>query len=428
MNLLELITAKRDGAQLTATQIQRFIQAYTRDELPDYQVAALLMAIYFQGLNDQETADLTSAMLESGRALTWDDDTPMVDKHSTGGVGDKVSLVLAPLLACCDVRIPMISGRGLGPTGGTLDKLQSIEGLRTDLSLDELRRVIADVGCVITGTTPEIAPADRKLYALRDVTATVESIGLIVASIMSKKLAETLNALVLDVKVGTGAFMRSHQDAVRLAQLMVEAGKRVNVATVAYVTDMNQPLGQAVGNAIEIQESVRVLQGQGPEDVRELSLVLGAELLVQSGRQQDRGVARSQLISKLDSGEAFAKWEAMILAQGGHPDRITPLAPAGEYVTRQGGRLVGIDARRIGMAITQLGGGRLVADQPIDYGVGLRMDVRLGDILAPGQRLFTLYGKPTKRDAIARAIEAGMTIVSDGGDYTPPPLVHQQVR
>ncbi len=287
MNPVEIIARKRDGHALSVGEIHHMIRGFAVGDVADAQMSALAMAILLNGMSTEETLDLTQAMLLSGQTLEWPNDgIPRVDKHSTGGIGDKISLILAPLLACCDLQVPMISGRGLGPTGGTLDKLESIPGFRTDLSLHETHVVVRDVGCVITGASPEIAPADRKLYALRDVTGTVPSIPLITASIMSKKLAEGLDALVLDVKVGSGAFMKTLGDARTLARLMVAVGHGMGTSTTAIITDMQQPLGRMVGNTLEVAETIDVLQGGGPRDVVELTLALGSELLMTSGARQ----------------------------------------------------------------------------------------------------------------------------------------------
>ena len=278
-----LIAIKRDGLELSDQQIDSFVSGVADGRIPDYQAAAMLMAIYLRGMSPRETARLTAAMLHSGTRLQWPDDgIPVVDKHSTGGLGDKTSLILAPLLAECGVRVPMLSGRGLGPTGGTLDKLESIPGFRTSLSIVELQQQVLSLGCVITGTTAELAPADRRLYALRDVTGTVSSIPLITGSIMSKKLSESLAALVLDVKFGSGAFMKTAAEAAQLAESLVRTGTSMHVRTTALLTDMNQPLGAMCGNALEVQEAVQVMQGHGPADVRRLSVQLAAQVLVDS--------------------------------------------------------------------------------------------------------------------------------------------------
>ena len=331
------IARKRDGQSLTSNEISEFVRGFTTGAVPDYQMSALAMAIYLRGMDAEETASLTREMLESGTELTWPAGPPRVDKHSTGGIGDKVSLVLAPLLACCGLQVPMISGRGLGPTGGTLDKLESIPGFRTNLSLTEIRDITNRVGCVITGASEEIAPADRKLYALRDVTATVASIPLITASIMSKKLAEGLDALVLDVKVGSGAFMKTIGQARDLARSMVETGVRMGVRTTALLTDMNQPLGRMAGNALDLDESVAALRGAGPADLVDLTRQLGAELLVatRSCQTMDAGVAELQ--QHIDSGAGLRKLREMVAAQGGDLDEPRAVSPSRPVLAQRSG-------------------------------------------------------------------------------------------
>ncbi|MEZ6061288.1 MAG: thymidine phosphorylase [Planctomycetaceae bacterium] len=393
-----IIALKRDGEELTDDQIGFFIRGYAEDRIPDYQMAALAMAVLLRGMNDRETAALTLAMLNSGTRLTWPDDgIPRVDKHSTGGVGDKISIVLAPLLAACGVQVPMLSGRGLGATGGTLDKLEAIPGFRTDLSLDEITRRTQTVGCVITGTTKELAPADRKLYALRDVTGTVPSIPLITASIMSKKLAESLDALVLDVKFGSGAFMKTRDDAIALARSLAATGRRMNVRTTALLTDMNQPLGRMCGNAVEILESIDVLQGKGPADVRDLTLQLAAELLVSCGRcsSTDEGVAVAA--RNLDSGAAFEKYQQMVIAQGGNPNAGLQVAPAIDVAATESGVVASIDTEAIGMAIIAMNGGRQKLGDTIDHSTGIEMLVRIDDVVERGQPLARVFSPEASR-------------------------------
>src|SRR5688572_20708452 len=303
MNVVKLISKKRDGGELSHAEMDSLIDGYVRGDVHDYQMSAWAMAVFLRGMTVAETAALTEHMLHSGATFQWPaGEAPKVDKHSTGGIGDKVSLPLAPLLACCDVQVPMISGRGLGATGGTLDKLESIPGFRTNLSTEEMQAVCRRVGCVISGATAELVPADRKLYALRDVTGTVPCIPLITASIMSKKLAEGLDALVLDVKHGTGAFMKTLDNARALARSMVDTGKRMGVPTVALLNDMNQPLGRMAGNANEVNESVDALKGQGPADLMEVTLELGAELLVLAKREPTTAAARHRLQRAISSG------------------------------------------------------------------------------------------------------------------------------
>jgi pyrimidine-nucleoside phosphorylase len=392
MNPLYIIARKRDGHELTRREIEEFIGGFTRGEVPDYQMAALAMAICCRGMTAGETAVLTEVMLRSGVSLSWPDDgRPRVDKHSTGGIGDKVSLVLAPLLACCEVVVPMISGRGLGATGGTLDKLESIPGLRTQLGREELQRIANAVGCVICGTGPEVAPADQKLYALRDATATVPSRPLITASIMSKKLAEGLDALVLDVKYGSGAFMKSQDRATGLAQAMVEVGRLMGVPTSAVLTDMGQPLGRAIGNAVEVQEAVSALRGGGPADLMEVTLMLGAELLVACGRAASPHEARRVQQSHIDSGRACEKFREMIAAQGGDPGAALTIAPRRDWTAGRNGFVEIVNAEQFGWAVISLGGGRMIQGAAIDHSVGLECLVRTGERVAAGQPLVGVF-------------------------------------
>jgi len=387
----QLIARKRDGEELTDAEIHEFIQSYTSGELPDYQMSALAMAIYFQGMTMRETTSLTQALLLSGTTLAWDDDIPKVDKHSTGGIGDKVSLVLAPVMACCGLHVPMLSGRGLGITGGTLDKLEAIPGFRTDLSLDELRRQTRDVGCVITGASQELAPADRKLYALRDVSGTVPSRPLIVASIMSKKLAEGVGSLVLDVKVGSGAFMKTIENARLLANDLVAVGKQMGVDTTALLTDMEQPLGQAIGNAVELQESIDVLQGRGPADVQELSFRLGNELLVTTGVVDSEKAAHSMQLATIMDGTAYEKFAQMVVAQGGANSWTLRFAKSYELLAQTSGYLHAIDSATLGNAVIQLGGGRRFVEDKINHSVGFELAAKVGEHIEAGQPLMRVF-------------------------------------
>lgn len=394
MNAAELISRKRDGGELSDAEIRWFIDEFTNDRLPDCQMAALAMAVFLRGMTTAETAALTSAMLESGIVLRWPaGGAPKVDKHSTGGIGDKVSLVLAPWLACCGVAVPMISGRGLGPTGGTLDKLEAIAGFRTDLSTSEIYELVQRVGCVITGASREIAPADRKLYALRDVTGTVPSIPLITASIMSKKLAEGLNALVLDVKYGSGAFMKTEARARELAASLVATGTHMGVATEAVLSDMNQPLGRKIGNALEVIEALEVLEGRGPGDVLELTRTLCMRALVLSRRVETAAAAERVLDQTLASGAARAKFQEMIEAQGGDLDKLVPPAPARDFTADRSGVLRTVDGEQIGYAVIELGGGRKQPADRIDHAVGLEMRVRIGDSVKAGDVLLSIHAE-----------------------------------
>ena len=385
MHIPTLIERKRDGGELSAKEIGLIIEQFTSGDLPEYQMSALAMAIFFRGMSAEETGALTEAMLHSGSVLKWPAGSPLrVDKHSTGGIGDKTSLVLAPLLACDGLWVPMISGRGLGITGGTLDKLESIPGFRTQLDEEEIRRVIAKVGCVMVGQTGDICPADKKLYALRDVTGTVPSIPLITASIMSKKLAEGLDRLILDVKFGSGAFMKTREQADLLAKSMVSVGKVLGVRASVRLSEMNQPTGESAGNALEVAECVRCLQGQGPADLEEIVLDLAVAVSVSS---------REQLRRWIRDGSAWEKFQKMVSLQGGDVsalERLTEIhrAPSiGELKAMMSGRLEKMDAGTIGQAVLELGGGRAKANDSIDFAVGcdqiakIGADVRAGDVL-----------------------------------------------
>ena len=367
-----IIEKKRDGKALSENEIRAFIRGYSEGAIPDYQMSALAMAVFFQGMTFDEVTVLTDAMMHSGQLIdTTSLKFPTADKHSTGGIGDKVSLILAPLVACCDVAVPMLSGRGLGITGGTLDKLESIPGYKTDITPDYFLKVIATCGCSITGQTAELAPADKKLYALRDVTGTVPSIPLISASIMSKKLAEGASNLVLDVKWGTGAFMQSLDQARELARTMVEIGHRMGRGMTAILTDMNQPLGCTAGNSVEVIETVEALQGKGPTDLMDITLALSAEMLVLAGRAKTDTEARLLLQAKLDSGEAFEKFKAMVALQGGNINTLDstdqlPKATIQEMLTAErDGIIAEVNADRIGRAVLLLGGAGLRSQTPL---------------------------------------------------------------
>jgi pyrimidine-nucleoside phosphorylase len=390
MNFLSLIEAKREGRKLTSEQIHALIGEFTAGRIPDYQMAAFLMAVYFQGLDAAETATLTVAMRDSGDVLTFPaDKRPLVDKHSTGGIGDKVSLPLAPLLACLGFRVPMISGRGLGITGGTLDKLDAIPGFKTSLPVEKIIAQVQKVGCVICGQTERMVPADKKIYALRDATGTVPSIPLITASILSKKLAENLDALVLDVKFGAAAFMKAKAEARRLARAMVTLGKDCGVNTRALLTDMNTPLGQAAGNWLEIKESVACLEGRGPADLRDLVITFAAHLLVQTKRAKNMAAAETLALKCLDSGAPREKWNDMLAAQGADLivfaeklklDHTAPVLL--EVTSTKSGYITKCDALVIGEVIRELGGGRLTRDAVINYDVGVDQMAKPGDRVA----------------------------------------------
>jgi len=401
MHVPTIIEKKRDGGELSQEEIAAVINAFTVGDLPDYQMSALAMAIYFQGMTSEETGNLTRSMLESGDALSYPDDSPpKVDKHSTGGVGDKVSLILAPLLACDELWVPMISGRGLGITGGTLDKLESIPGFGVSLSEQQAIAQLEKIGVVMIGQTGDICPADKKLYALRDVTATVPSQPLIVASIMSKKLAESLDSLVLDVKFGSGAFMKSRHDAEALAEAMCDVGEQMGVRTSYQLNPMEEPLGHCVGNALEVLESIKTLQGDGPRDLVELVLDLADEVAE---------VGRGQLSEWLNDGTAWEKFVAMVEAQGGDARQLDDFAnvhpaPVQKEVTAEtDGTVETVDALGIGQASLELGAGRATADASIDFAVGFSDILKVGDDICKGESLLTIHA----RDGAAadRAVE-----------------------
>jgi pyrimidine-nucleoside phosphorylase len=422
------IQKKRDGGALSSDEIAAFVEGFTRGEVPDYQMAALAMSVYFRGMDERETADLARALADSGETLDWRGvATPRADKHSTGGLGDKVSLVLAPALACCGVCVPMVAGRGLGPTGGTIDKLESIPGLRTALSPSELRRQCESVGCAISAQGEALVPADRKLYALRDVTATVASVPLITASILSKKLAERLDALVLDVKWGSGAFMKTLPEARELARALVATGGRLGVKSRALVTDMNQPLGRAVGNALEVAEAFEALRGGGPADLRSLVLALGAEVLVLAGAARVAEEAWRRLEHAIDSGRALERFRAMVRAQGGDPDAPLAIAPGSPVAAPRRGRVAAIDGERLGYAVIALGGGRRRLGDPIDRSVGLRMRVRLGDGIEAGEPLADLHCAGTGEAEARRLIVEAVSIAEAEAECAPPPLVVERI-
>ena len=406
MNFLSLIEAKRDGKTLSASQIKEVISAYTEGELPDYQVAAFLMAVFFRGLDTAETTALTLAMRDSGDVLKFPSDPrPLVDKHSTGGVGDKVSLPLAPVLACLGFRVPMISGRGLGITGGTLDKLDSIPGFKTLLPTERITEIVQKVGCVICGQTTRMVPADKGLYALRDVTATVPSLPLIVASILSKKLAEGLDALILDVKFGAAAFMTTQQKARELAAAMVALGNQCGVNTRALLSDMHTPLGRAAGNWLEVKESVACLDNRPGEsgthdhdDLRELVIACAAHLLIQTGKTKSLDTATKEAEACLASGEPRKKWDEMLVAQGAdlaafnQKLAIEHTAPVvADLRAVEAGFVTRCDARILGEVIRDLGGGRLTQDSVVNYDVGVDLILKPGEAVRAGDRLARIH-------------------------------------
>jgi pyrimidine-nucleoside phosphorylase len=435
MNFLSLIETKRDGQDLDAGQIKEIVSTYVAGKIPDYQMAAWLMTVYFRGLTTQETSALTLAMRDSGDVLKFPEDSrPLVDKHSTGGVGDKVSLPLAPLLACLGFRVPMISGRGLGITGGTLDKLEAIPGFSTALSLEQIVANVQSVGCVICGQTARMVPADKGIYALRDVTGTVPSIPLITASILSKKLAESLRALVLDVKFGAAAFMPTLDKANELATAMVELGNECGVNTRALITSMDAPLGLAAGNWLEVKESVHCLDGYGPPDLRELVITFAAHLLVQTNKAMSLQDGRDMAAKCLDSGKPREKWNEMILAQGAdleafnrklEHDHTAPVVM--ELNAPRDGFVTGCDARIVGEVVRDLGGGRLNKESMIQPEVGVDMLAPVGDIVSFGSILCRVHAMDKAQAETALAGLQSAFAISELPPV-PPQLIHEVIQ
>jgi pyrimidine-nucleoside phosphorylase len=431
---IDVIRKKRDGVELSRVEIEGLVSAYTKSEIPDYQVSAWLMAVVLRGMTRPETAALTDAMLHSGDVLDLSS-LPLkkVDKHSTGGVGDKTSLVLAPLVAAAGVAVPMISGRGLGHTGGTLDKLEAIPGFNVNLPIAEFRRVLEICGCAMIGQTAEIAPADRKLYALRDVTGTVESPYLICASIMSKKLAEGIDALVLDVKTGSGAFMKSEKDAVFLAELMVETGERMGKRMVALITDMDQPLGMMIGNALEVIEVVEVLRGGGPEDLRELCLETAGWMLHLGGISKTVADGKQQSAKLIASGKALEKFRQMVELQGGDarviddPKRLPQAKHKMQVPSPKSGFLAAMQCEQIGTACVILGGGRERKEDSVDPAVGIVLHKKVGDRVAAGEPIATIHYNAEAQAARARQLMEASCAIEDTAPSTKRPLIHRVI-
>ena len=431
---IDLIRKKRDGVELSRDEIESLVDLYTRGDIPDYQVSAWLMAVVLRGMTRAETAALTDAMLRSGEVLDLSSiPATKVDKHSTGGVGDKTSLVLAPLAAAAGVVVPMISGRGLGHTGGTLDKLEAIPGFNVNLPVAQFRRVLETCGCCMIGQTTEIAPADRKLYALRDVTGTVESPYLICASIMSKKLAEGIDALVLDVKTGSGAFMKNEEDAVFLAELMVETGERMGKQIVALITDMDQPLGNTIGNALEVVEVVQILRGGGPEDLRQLCLELAGWMLHLGGVSDTVAEGKEQSKKLIASGKALDKFLQMVELQGGDPGAVDDprkLPQAQHTMTLsspKNGYLRSLECEQVGTACVILGGGRERKDETVDPAVGIVLHKKVGDAVAAGEPLATIYYNAEARGTHARQLLGESYQISDTPAHEKRPLIHRVI-
>ena len=432
---IDVIRKKRDGGELSRSEIESLVNAYTTGDIPDYQVSAWLMAVVLRGMTRAETAALTDAMLRSGEVLDLSSlSAKKVDKHSTGGVGDKTSLVLAPLAAAAGVVVPMISGRGLGHTGGTLDKLEAIPGFNVNLPVAQFRRVLESCGCAMIGQTAEIAPADRKLYALRDVTGTVESPYLICASIMSKKLAEGIDALVLDVKTGSGAFMKSEKDAAFLAELMVETGERMGKEVVALITDMDQPLGRMIGNALEVVEAVEILRGEGPEDLRQLCTELAGWMLHLGGVSATVAEGKRQSEKLIASGKALEKFRQMVELQGGDPRAIddpSKLPQAQRTVTLsspKSGYLASLQCEQVGAACVILGGGRERKEDSVDPAVGIMLHKKVGDAVSAGEPLATIYYSAEERAARARQLLEDSYQIADSPAREKRPLIHRVIE
>jgi pyrimidine-nucleoside phosphorylase len=434
MRPLDLIRKKRDAGELSSDEIEFLVQAYTRDQIPDYQMAAWLMAAVIRGMSGSELSALTAAMLHSGEVLDLSDlPGAKVDKHSTGGVGDKTSLIIAPIVAAAGVTVPMISGRGLGHTGGTLDKLQSIAGFNVNLSLSEFRRVLATCGCALIGQTAEIAPADKKLYALRDVTATVESPYLICASIMSKKLAEGLDGLVLDVKTGSGAFMKTEKDSTFLAELMVETGKRMGKKMVALITDMDQPLGLKVGNALEVEECIEVMKGGGPADLRDLSVEFAAWMLLLAERAPSLEQGRQQANELVRNRSALEKFRQIIKAQGGDasviddPKRLPQAKHQVQVLSQASGFVESIQCEQVGVASLVLGGGREKKEDSIDPAVGLVLHKKVGDSVRQGEPICTVHYNSAARLNDARGLLGQAYRIAEKPPAVRRPLIHRVI-
>jgi len=425
----EIIRRKRSGEKLSREEMEFLVHGYVRGEIPDYQMSAFLMAVFFRGMDLEETTQLTEIMLRSGRVLDFSSVPGIkVDKHSTGGVGDKVSLILAPLVAACGVPVPMISARSLGHTGGTLDKLESIPGFRTNLSLEELQQAISEVGVAIVGQTDELVPADRRMYALRDVTATVDSIPLIAASIMSKKLAEGIDALVLDVKTGRGAFMQKYEDSLELAKTLVTIGDKFGKRVIAFITNMSQPLGYAAGNWVEVLEVIESLRGQGPGDLLDITCTLAGAMLMLGEKVKtiEEGIEESKVV--LASGKAYTKFIEMVVHQGGdrrfieHPEEYPPPKFKSEILARSDGYVESIDALEIGLACVEVGAGRKRMREKIDPNAGVLLKKKVGDTVQHGECIAVLQadrkeGIPIGKARVDRAFRIGPL------RREPPPVV-----
>lgn len=432
MRMVDIIDTKRNGGTLSDEQLQFFVDGVVDGSIPDYQISALLMAIYFQGMTSSEQTSLTMKMMHSGERLNLHQIPGIkVDKHSTGGVGDKVSLPLAAMVAATGIPVPMISGRGLGHTGGTLDKLEAIPGFRVELSEQEFINQVAKEKLAIVGATGEVAPADKKIYGLRDVTDTVDSIPLIASSIMSKKIASGTDALVIDVKTGAGAFMKTLDQSRDLAHALVDIGKQAGLQCMAVISDMNQPLGNKIGNALEIEESIDVLKGKGPVDLTELVLTLGSYMVVMGGKAKTPDQARQLLEQTITDGTAYDRFKAMVVAQGGDPRvmddyQVMPQAKYQiPYLAKRAGVVTKLTADEIGTASMLLGGGRQKADDQLDYSVGIELHHKLGDRVEEGEPLLTIYSNRQEIKDVEQLLDESIEI-SDHGEQ--PTLIHEIIE
>lgn len=423
MRMVDIIAKKRDNQPLTKQEIDFFVEGYTNDEIPDYQISSIMMAIFFNDMNEEERADLTMAMVNSGDQIDLSEiEGVKVDKHSTGGVGDTTTLVLAPLVAALDVPVAKMSGRGLGHTGGTIDKLEAVEGFHVEITEQEFIDIVNRDKVAVIGQSGNLTPADKKLYALRDVTATVNSIPLIASSIMSKKIAAGADAIVLDVKVGDGAFMKTTEDATELASAMVSIGNNVGRNTMAIISSMEEPLGRAIGNALEVKEAVETLKGQGPEDLTELSLELGSQMVVLGGKAETLEEARTKLQEVIDDGSALEKFKVFLKNQGGDASMVDDLSklPQAEYTfeveAEKSGFVEKIGSEAMGVASSMLGAGRQTKDDVIDLAVGLMLNKKVGDSVETGDSLVTIYSNTEDVEAVKQKVLENYKIGDDKTD------------
>ena len=430
MRMVDLIAKKRDGQSLSKEEIEWIVTGYTNGEIPDYQMSALTMAIFYQDMTDQEITNLTLAMANSGDVVNLENiEGIKVDKHSTGGVGDTTTLVLAPLVASVGVPVAKMSGRGLGYTGGTLDKLEAIPGFQIELSEDKFVELVNESKVAVIGQSGNLAPADKKLYALRDVTATVDSIPLIASSIMSKKIAAGADAIVLDVTTGAGAFMKNIEDAKRLASTMVQIGKLANRQTMAVISDMSQPLGEAIGNSLEVVEAIETLQGKGPKDLEEMCYVLGSQMVVLAKKADTLEQAREMLEEALHSGKAFAKFKEMVANQGGdvsvidHPEKLLTAKYEIELPAKQSGVITKLVANELGIAAMMLGAGRKTKEDTIDFAVGLKLRKKVGEAIQEGESVLTIYANQPAEE-IQDVVALLYQNIEIGPSGKEPPLIH----